>query len=212
MVVFLRSQRTRTDHLNHLNRLTLSQNIHNWITALTGTKLYFFANGAYHIADNDSKQIALSLLPGESFSGPMAYTLTMQEIKGNDASLNNSFGMILRFTTYKKGNQTFVTFYLFEVVNMKGGQYQFWKYDSGKTGLWTSIWKHTFGNEFHWGHGPTSINTLRVFSSGKAFSFKVNGKAVGSAQDSSIANGAIGMLVNLKGTEVAFTNLELTHS
>ena len=191
---------------------SLSQNIHNWTIALTGTKLYFFANGAYHIADNDSKQSAPSLLPGETFSEPMAYTLTMQEIKGNDASLSNTFGMILRFTTYKKGNQSFDTFYIFEVVNMKGGQYQFWKYDSGKAGVWTSIWKHTFGSEFHWGHEPTSINTVRIFSSGKSFSFTVNGKAVGSAQDSSIASGAIGMLVNLKGTEVAFSNLELTHN
>lgn len=206
------AQATATVNANDILIDSLSQNIHNWTIALTGTKLYFFANGAYHIADNDSKQSAPSLLPGENFSGPMAYTLTMQEIKGNDASLSNTFGMILRFTTYKKGNQTFDTFYIFEVVNMKGGQYQFWKYDSGKAGLWTSIWKHTFGSEFHWGHGPTSINTVRIFASGKSFSFAVNGKAVGNAQDSSIASGAIGMLVNLKGTEVAFTNLAITRS
>ena len=203
---------TATVDANDILIDSLSENIHSWTIALTGTKLFFFSNGAYHIADNDNKQSAPSILPGENFSGPMAYTLTMQEIKGNDASLSNSFGMILRFTTYKKGNQPFNMFYIFEVVNMKGGQYQFWKYDSGKAGLWTSIWKHTFGSEFHWGHGPTSINTVRIFSSGKSFSFTVNGKAVGSAQDSSIASGAIGMLVNLKGTEVAFTNLELTHS
>jgi serine/threonine protein kinase len=206
------AQATATVDANNILVDSLSQNIHNWTIALTGTKLYFFANGAYHIADNDGKQSAPSILPGENFSGPMAYTLTMQEIKGNDASLSNTFGMILRFTTYKKGNRTFNEFYIFEVVNMKGGQYQFWKYDSGKAGLWTSIWKHPFGSEFHWGHGPASINTVRIFASGKSFSFTVNGKAVGKAQDSSIASGAIGMLVNLKGTEVAFTNLELTRS
>lgn len=189
----------------------LSENIHNWPVAKTGSKEYFFSGGAYHIVDNDAKQSAPSILAGENIVGPVAYTLTMQEIKGNDTSLNNSFGMIFRFTTYKKGNQTITTFYTFEVVNMKGGQYQFWKYDSSKANPWIPIWKHAFGNEFHWGHGPQSSNIFTVFASGKSFSFTVNDKAVGNQQDSSIVSGAIGMLVNLKGTEVAFSNLSLTH-
>ena len=212
MLATAEAQATATVQANIILIDPLSQNIHNWPIVTTGSKLYFFADDAYHIADNDSKQSAPSILAGENISGPMAYTLTMEEIKGNDASLSNSFGMIFRFTTYKKGNQTDTTFYIFEVVNTKGGQYQFWKYDSGKAGLWTSIWKHTFGSEFHWGHGSRSINTVRMFANGKSFSFTVNGKAVGNAQDSSIASGAIGMLVNLRGTEVAFSNLELTHS
>ncbi|MEO8971700.1 MAG: protein kinase [Ktedonobacteraceae bacterium] len=189
----------------------LSENIHNWPVAATGNKEYFFSGGAYHIVDNDNGQSAPSILAGENIAGPMAYTLTVQEIKGNDSSLNNSFGMIFRFTTSKKGNQTITTFYTFEVVNMKGGQYQFWKYDSSKAHPWIAIWKHSFGNEFHEGHGPQSSNTIKVFASGKSFSFTVNDKVVGNEQDSSIANGAIGMLVNLKGTEVAFSDLSLTH-
>lgn len=189
----------------------LSENIHNWPIATTGNKEYFFSGGAYHILDNDNRQSAPSILAGENIVGPVAYTLTIQEIKGNDTSLNNSFGMIFRFTTYKKGNQTITTFYTFEVVNMKGGQYQFWKYDSSKANPWIPIWKHAFGSEFHWGHGPQSSNTFRVFASGKSFSFTVNDKVVGNEQDSSIASGAIGMLVNLKGTEVAFSDLSLTH-
>ena len=189
----------------------LSENIHNWPIATTGNKQYFFSGAAYHIFDNQDGQSAPSILQGENIVGPMAYTLTLQEIKGNDASLNNSFGMIFRFTTSKKGNQTITTFYTFEVVNMKGGQYQFWKYDSSKANQWIPIWKHGFGSEFHWGHGLKSSNTLKVFASGKSFTFTVNGKVVGNQQDSSIANGGIGMLVNLKGTEVAFSNLSLTH-
>ena len=189
----------------------LSENIHGWSIATNGSKQYFFSGGAYHIVDNDNNQSAPSILMGENIVGPMAYTLTMQEVKGNDASLNNSFGMIFRFTTYKKGNRTITTFYTFEVLNMKGGQYQFWKYDSSKANPWIPIWKHTFGSEFHPGHGPQSSNTVRVFASGKSFSFTVNDRVVGNVQDSSIASGAIGMLVNLKGTEVAFSNLSLTH-
>jgi len=39
----------------------------------------------------------------------------------------------------------------------------------------------------------------------------VNGKQVWTFQDSSFASGGVGMLVNLKGTEVAFSNLTLTY-
>jgi serine/threonine protein kinase len=189
----------------------LSENIHNWHIATTGNKEYFFSGGAYHIVDNETGQSAPSILGGENIVGPMAYTLTMQEIKGNDTSLNNSFGMIFRLTTYKKGSRAITTFYTFEVVNMKGGQYQFWKYDASEANPWIPLWKHAFGREFHWGHGPQSSNTFSVFANGKSFSFMVNDKVVGKQQDSSIASGAIGMLVNLKGTEVAFSNLLLTH-
>ncbi len=189
----------------------LSENIHNWHIATTGNKEYFFSGGAYHIFDNENGQSAPSILGGENIVGPMAYTLTMQEIKGNDTSLNNSFGMIFRLTTYKKGSRAITTFYTFEVVNMKGGQYQFWKYDASEANPWMPLWKHAFGREFHWGHGPQSSNTFGVFANGKSFSFTVNDKVVGNSQDSSIASGAIGMLVNLKGTEVAFSNLLLTH-
>lgn len=202
---------TATVQANIILTDPLSENIHNWPISTTGNKQYFFSGAAYHIFDNQDGQSAPSILQGENIVGPMAYTLTMQEIKGNDASLNNSFGMIFRFTTSKKGSQTITTFYTFEVVNMKGGQYQFWKYDSSKSSQWIPIWKHAFGSEFHWGHGPQSSNIFSVFANGKSFTFTVNGKVVGNQQDSSIANGGIGMLVNLKGTEVAFSNLSLTH-
>lgn len=202
---------TATAQANIILTDPLSENIHNWHIATTGNKEYFFSGGAYHIFDNENGQSAPSILGGENIVGPVAYTLTMQEIKGNDTSLNNSFGMIFRLTTYKKGSRVITTFYTFEVVNMKGGQYQFWKYDAGEANPWIPLWKHAFGREFHWGHGPQSSNIFKVFAEGKSFSFTVNGKVVGNSQDSSIAGGAIGMLVNLKGTEVAFSNLLLTH-
>lgn len=205
------AQATATEQANIILTDPLSENIHNWPIATTGSNEYFFSGGAYHIFDNESGQSAPSILGGENIVGPMAYTLTMQEIKGNDTSLNNSFGMIFRLTTYKKGNRVITTFYTFEVVNMKAGQYQFWKYDAGQANPWISLWRHTFGSEFHWGHGPQSSNTFNVFADGKSFTFTVNGKVVGKSQDSSIASGEIGMLVNLKGTEVAFSNLLLTH-
>jgi hypothetical protein len=140
----------------------------------------------------------------------MAYTLTMQEVKGDDTSIYNSFGMILRYNQRTTGNQTISTFYSFEVVNTPGGEYRFYKYDSSQANPWTLIWHQVFGHEYHQGAGPGNTNTFKVFANGSSFSFTVNGHTIGSATDGSYKSGNVGMLVNLAGTEVAFTNLLIT--
>jgi len=206
---------TATANANTILTDPLTQNIHNWPIADSGYKVYMFKNGAYHVLDNDANQSAPAILPGVVLTGPVVYTLTMNEVKGNDSSVNNSFGMIFRFTSQPQGNQNIVTFYSFEVVNTHGGEYQFWKYDNSKgksAHPWTSIWHHSFGGEFHQGQGPKNTNTVRIIANGKNFSFLVNGKKVGTASDASLTSGEIGMLVNLKGTEVAFSNLSLTYN
>ena len=199
----------------------LSQNTHNWPVATTGSMIYIFENNAYHIMDNDSKQGAPAILPDESLSVSFAYTLTMEEIKGDDTSVNNEFGMIIRASSQNKNGRMITTFYSFEVLNTKGGEYQFWKYDNslGPTvSPWTKLWHHPFGGEFHQGHGHGSVNTFKIFVNGKSFTLIVNGKQITTVQDSSckgcpcICSGGVGMLVNLKGTEVAFSNLRLTYS
>ena len=139
----------------------------------------------------------------------------MQEIKGDDTSLNNSFGMIVRSSVQSKGGRTVSTFYSFEVVNTPGGEYRFYKYDDSKgsaSSPWTELWHQGFGNELHQGHGPKSINTFKVFANGSNFIFTVNGKQVGHTQDRSLTSGGVGMLVNLKGTEVAFSNMLITRT
>jgi hypothetical protein len=145
----------------------------------------------------------------------MAYTLTMEEISGDDTSINNSFGMILRFSTHTLGGKSIVTFYTFEVLNTKNGEYQFSKYDNSQgpsANPWTLVWHSAFGGEFDQGHGLKSINTFKVVTNGHSFTFIVNGKNVKTVQDGSYASGEVGMLVNLKGTEVAFSDLMLTHN
>jgi serine/threonine protein kinase len=205
------AQATATATANYILTDPLQQNIHNWPIAQTGNKTYLFKNGAYHVADNDANQSAPALLPGIVLKRPLAYTLTLQEIKGNDGSINNSFGMIIFLNTQFKNNKAVITFYSFEVVNSKGGMYQFLKYDSSKgQSPYYTIWQHAFSSEFH--QGAAHANTIKVTVNGKNFTFWVNGKKVGSTQDSSIDGGQIGMLVNLKGTEVAFSNLQLTYN
>jgi hypothetical protein len=192
----------------------LSTNIRNFPVSTNGTKIYQFKDGAYHMTNLGDSGIAVVLqesLP----NGPIGYTLTMKEIKGDDTSTDNSFGMILRYSQKTKGNQTINTFYSFEVFNYNGGQYRFYKYDNSKgpsVNPWTQVWSQVFGHEFHQGHGPGNINTIRVFTSGNTFSFTINGKTVGSVKDGSFSSGTVGMLVNLKGTEVAFSNMLITNN
>lgn len=211
-------QATATADANIILADPLNQNIHNWPISTSGSKLYTFKDGAYHITDNNTNQGAPALLadmPPTAMQGSTAYSMTMQEIKGDDSTVNNSFGLIFRFTTYKKNGKTVTTFYTFEVTNTQGGQYQFWKYnDAWGTSVspWTKIWSHGFGKEFHEGHGTGKANTFKVFMHGSNFTFEVNGKQVGTSQENSISSGQVGMLVNWKGTEVAFTNLLLTYS
>jgi serine/threonine protein kinase len=192
----------------------LSTNIRNFPVSTSGTKIYVFKNGAYHMTNLGDSGIAVVLqqtLP----NGPMGYSLTMEEIKGDDTSTDNSYGIILRYSQKTKGNKTINTFYSFEVFNYNGGQYRFYKYDNSKgpsVNPWTQVWSQAFGHEFHQGHGPSSINTIRVFANGNTFTFTINGKTVGKAKDSSFTNGTVGMLVNLKGTEVAFSNMLITNN
>jgi hypothetical protein len=96
------------------------------------------------------------------------------------------------------------------VVNTKGGEYQFWKYDDSQATIWTETWHQPFGAEFHQGHGNQAVNTFRIFANGSKFTITVNGKSIATAQDAALTGGTIGMIVNLNGTEVAFKNLLLT--
>lgn len=191
----------------------LNENAHNWPVATKGSKLYFFSNKAYHIANNDS-HAAIALLPDENLTGNFAYTITAQQVKGDQGNVNNKFGLIIRFSTHQKSGRTATTFYCFEVSNTKSGSYQFWRYDDSFGQMvdpWTMLWSHGFGKEYHPGLGASHTNTLRVVVQKNKFTFMVNGKQVGAAQDSALTSGQVGMLVNLPGAEVAFSDLMLTY-
>jgi hypothetical protein len=206
------AQASATTQANIILSDPLSWNIHNWPTS--PSDVYAFRRGAYHVTDRGNDGIAV-VLQASPFSQPIAYTLTMQEINGDDASANNSFGMILRFNQQTKGGKNITTFYSFEVVNTAGGEYRFYKYDNNEgTSInpWTMLWHQSFGKEFHRGHSTTSINTFKIFANDNSFTFTVNGKDVGSFKDNSFKAGTVGMLVNLNGTEVAFSNMLITRN
>lgn len=185
----------------------LTQNINDWPISANER----FTGGAYQIDNTGNSAVAVDL-PQQSFNMPNNYALTMYETKGSDTSNNNSFGMIFRFSQQAHDGKTVTSFYSFEVVNIAGGEYRFYKYNDshGAANAWTELWHQTFGHEYHQGQGTKNKNTVIITSNGSNFTFTVNGKVVGKAHDTSLTSGTIGMLVNLKGTEVAFSNLKVT--
>ncbi|MBV9019296.1 MAG: serine/threonine protein kinase [Ktedonobacteraceae bacterium] len=190
----------------------LRENIHNWPVSTTGSSLYVFKDGAYHITDQDEHDSATVILPDQMLPTSCVYGLTLNEIKGDDTSANNQFGMIFRFTSQHNNGKTTTTFYIFEVSSSPAGEYQFLKYDdSSGSNPWKKLWSRPFKSEFHSGHGSGKQNDFEVLMQGGNYVFMVNGKQVGTAHDTSLSGGQIGMLVNMKGTEVAFSNLSLTY-
>jgi serine/threonine protein kinase len=185
----------------------LTHNINDWPVSANEQ----FTGGAYQINNTGSRAIAVDL-PQQSFNMPNNYALTMYEIKGSGTSNNNSFGMIFRFSQQSRGGKTVTSFYSFEVVNIPGGEYRFYRYNdsNGAANAWTELWHQNFGHEYHQGQDIKNKNTFVITSNGPNFTFTVNGKMVGKAHDTSLTSGTIGMLVNLQGTEVAFLNLLVT--
>lgn len=199
-------QATATAQANNLFIDPLTQNIHGFQI----DDQHFFKNNAYHILNkgqNSAAEVVRQSFPQKT----LYYQLTMEEIAGDDTSPTNTFGMIFRYSQ-TNGNETF---YTFEIRNEGGGsQYGFYKYDSSKAksgSPWTTISTlNKPGKEFHGGHGDKAVNTVRVLADGSSFTFYVNGQQVGTAKDTAYQSGSMGMLVNLKGTEVAFTNMLIT--
>ena len=201
---------TATAEANTILSDSLSTNIRNLPEGTSATRAFAFKNGAYHVT-NLGKQGVAVIVPFALPNTPMVYQLTMNEVRGDDTSPVNSFGMIFRYTQQNKAGTTASTFYSFEVVNTTGtnGKYWFYKYDSSSANPWTPVWSQNFGAEFHEGQGSKVVNTIKVLMNGANFSFVVNGKLVNSKPvvDKSYPTGNVGMLVNLNGTEMAFSNL-----
>ncbi len=84
------AQATATAQSNIIFSDPLSSNAHDWLTSQNAV----FKNGAYDITATDPNKIANSLLPDYTLPNNFVYTLTMNEVKGNDSSQYNLFGMI----------------------------------------------------------------------------------------------------------------------
>jgi serine/threonine protein kinase len=202
-------QATATAQANIVFFDALTQNVHGFQVDAQ----HFFKNGAYHIL-NQTSNSAAEVIRQNFPETTLSYQITMQETAGDDTSPTNTFGVILRYTHSTLKGKDVEKFYTFEILNEAGNyQYGFYKYDSTQLpSHWTQIGKAIKpGKEFHGGHGPAAINTIKVFADGNSFTFFVNGQQVGTLKSTFVQSGSMGMLVNLKGTEVAFSNMLITH-
>jgi len=186
----------------------LNENIHNWRQGSYQGQHYEFKDGAYHVR-NDAKVTTLAAQFNLPLPTKYSYSLTMQQVKGDQNSPFNFYGLLLRYSEDKK---QVPTFYFFSIINDKGqSKYQFRRYD-GHTPKDQNPWvatpfEHAAGNELHKGNDP---NIVKIIVDGSHFTFLVNGKQVGTAQDTKYAEtGSLGMGVNQQGSEVAFTKFRL---
>lgn len=176
----------------------LSSNTHGWIVDAHK----HFHDGAYHIiSDGETAQAAV--LPAFTFTPPYSYTLTMTEVRGDVSSSVNTFGMIFAYTR----TNTVIRFYSVEITNGPGGsELTLWKYDNGsKASPWTSLWHSAQASQPALGQAKT----LKVVITASTLTFTLNGQTSGAAHVS-VSKGQVGMLVNLRGSDVAFQNLVVT--
>lgn len=192
----------------------LNINIHHWPVASNGSEQHFFKDGAYHIINQTRTAAAIVVYPQNFPETALSYQITMKEIAGNDTSFDNAFGIILNYNKSTVRGVMVETFYSFEIHNDgSSSRYSFYKYDmSDLHSPWRLVGRSiNTGKEFHGGSGAQAMNRIKVVEKGSAFTFYVNGQQVGIANDGSLKPGSVGMLLNLTGTEVAFSNMLITH-
>jgi serine/threonine protein kinase len=193
----------------------LTSNIHDWPSTPDGTGNdagnYTFGNGGYHIKATSDKNDAVALLPNLSVSDKFVYTISLNEVSGLDNSTDakkvNTFGLLFRLS---QPDDQHLSYYAFLIdPNSAKPIYEFQKYDSTQQpDPRTTLWKADIGGEYHLDHGVN--NVIKISADGAHLTFNVNGKDVGSKDDGSLTSGLVGMIVNLKDTEIAFSNLLLT--
>jgi serine/threonine protein kinase len=205
------AQASATAQANIIVQDPLSSNIHGWPLGQNDTGAYAFSGGAYHIKGTSDTNDAVALLPNLTVD-KFIYTITLSEINGLDNSTDakkvNTFGMIFRLS---QPDDQHLSYYAFLInPNKNKPTYEFQKYDSTQKPKdpRTSLWTGDIGGEYHLDHNAT--NVIRIVADGVHFAFNVNGKDIATKDDDSLTSGQIGMIVNLRDTEIAFSQLLLT--
>lgn len=196
----------------------LSSNAHNWLTGVHNGISYSFTNGAYRI-QQDGTNFGYAIMYSEELPKSYTYNLTMQNITYDTSNTDalSFYGLIMNYQSY---SSTKASFYLFRVNNGTNITYEFDKFDNRTTGDSGNPWQELFpdknnsagigqgnGKEFL---GPHQANVYSVTNNKGQFTFRVNGKQIGSLKDTSFSGGELGMGVSQAKSEAAFSNLVVT--
>ena len=170
---------------------------------------FFFekASVRYHVVNTLPQQIPLiSLYQQQEFSD-FRLDVMAQEVRApSPANGGDFYGLVLR------ADPAQARYYLFEVLTSDNGQYIFLRYDSTASHQWTTL---DSGPAPMLNIGVGKQNKLHVEASGSTFRFMINDQKVGSAVTDSLLgatllnSGSIGLYVEEKDTEVAFSQLHV---
>lgn len=170
----------------------------NWQISST----FFFQQGAYHIQNKSpSGSPAMAFYANHQFTD-FHLQVTTREITRppNSAAY---YGVAFRASTDQSH------YYLFDVTTEENSGYVFWRYDGGTE--WVPL-----------AYGPASglltqagqQNVLSIEARQSTFTFFINGKQVGKPvhdrAKAALLSGGIGLVVEEKNTEVAFSQLYIT--
>jgi serine/threonine protein kinase len=159
---------------------------------------------SYHIANKSPQNVLLiSLYRGDTYSN-FQLSVLMEELHGPDEACY--YGVVFRSASDQS------KYYIFEVLTASGeefGKYAFWRYDgAGKLNLLAN------GNAPALLKAKGKSNKLMVKAQGNHFSFTINDKAPGMSfvdpSKSALKLGQIGLYVEARGSEVAFSQLHVT--
>jgi Protein kinase domain len=161
---------------------------------------FFYTNGLYNIHNESSYNMALALYQDAEFSD-FTLTVAISQMKPPDIKNDTDFfGVVFRASDDQSH------YYLFEVDPLDGDQYVFLRYDVQTN--WRAISNGTLPTL---NNALGKTNTLSIQAKGNTFLFQVNNKPVGKAITDSLkqplASGHIGLYVENKGAEVAFSHL-----
>ncbi len=170
-----------------------------WPTSST----YFFSSCRYHIQNKSPNSVAIALYGNSDnqFSN-FRLTVTISEITSPQDG-PDYYGIIFRVTP----NQS--RYYVFEITASGGGQYDFLRKDGIRYSL-----------PLQDGSAPKlktamgQSNTITVEARGDTFTFFINGLQLGppvtDTSASALMSGGVGLIVEDKNAEVAFSGLKIS--
>ncbi len=166
--------------------------------------IYYYKYGQYHI-NNKSPDIATAFYSSaNNIFANFSLTITTTEVHGSFDS-GDFYGIIFRSST----NQN--NYYFFEIDTCcNGGLYEFYYYDgqSKQKPVWNPL-----ENGFLASSNLSQTNVIKVVAKGNSFNFYLNGKPIGKTitdhSNGALLSGELGLAVEERNTEVAFSQLHI---
>jgi serine/threonine protein kinase len=165
------------------------------------SRTFFYDNAIqhYHIVNDSGQSVALAFYTGDQFS-QFNLTVTMTQLR-HSLEKADYYGVVFRSNTAQSH------YYLFEVMTKGHAQYVFSRFDVGQ-------W-HTIAS----GDAPSLLsdlgrdNILTINARANTFTFSINNqlvsKPVTDPARSPLRTGQIGLYVEDRGAEVAFSHLHI---